>query len=156
MSVIYTVHAPAYLKAVFHAAKYPSSSVYGLLVGTSEKLEGGSAKVEVEDAVLVLHHWTALGVAAEAALGMVRSLPSCSTAPSLTQLTRERRLMSMPSRKARSWSESTRPTPTWIAGSCRRPHCRCSRRYEEPDARKRLGWWYVGDSSVKSGLTTVN
>lgn len=63
----YTVSPLAYLKVILHAAKYPSSTCVGLLVGT---LAGNV--VTVADAIPLLHHWTELSPMMEAGLQLVR------------------------------------------------------------------------------------
>ena len=56
----------AYRKLVFHAAKYPSYAVTGVLVGTP------GATAVVHDVIPLAHHWHALSPMAEAGLALVR------------------------------------------------------------------------------------
>ncbi|GAA6036916.1 hypothetical protein JCM8097_006352 [Rhodosporidiobolus ruineniae] len=63
MPAQYTLSPLALLKVYLHAAKFPSSTVVGLLVGT---LDGDQASVV--DAIPLLHHWTDLSPAMEAGL----------------------------------------------------------------------------------------
>ncbi|BGP21672.1 uncharacterized conserved protein encodedby sequence overlapping the COX4 gene [Rhodotorula toruloides] len=63
----YSVAPLAYLKLVLHAAKFPSSTCVGLLVGT---ISGSSCAIT--DAIPLLHHWTDLSPMAEAGLGLVK------------------------------------------------------------------------------------
>ncbi|GAA5832291.1 hypothetical protein JCM11251_004309 [Rhodosporidiobolus azoricus] len=60
----YSLSPLAYLKIVLHAAKYPASTVCGLLVGTSS----GAGDSTVVDAVPLLHSWVDLSPAMEAGL----------------------------------------------------------------------------------------
>lgn len=64
--VDYSIASLAYLKLVLHAAKFPSSTCVGLLIGT---VAGSSCTIT--DAVPLLHHWTNLSPMAEAGLGLV-------------------------------------------------------------------------------------
>ena len=63
---------PAFRKIVYHAAKYPSATVMGLLVGTFGKT------VQVTDVIPLAHHWTTLSPMAEAGLALVRAHLACS------------------------------------------------------------------------------
>lgn len=74
MSSTYTLSPLGYLKALAHAAKHPSSTVIGLLVGTVSS----TSQVTIEDAIPLLHHWTALSMALGAGLQLVRSVQSSS------------------------------------------------------------------------------
>lgn len=56
----------AYRKLVYHAAKYPASTVIGVLVGKS------TATTEIYDVIPLVHHWTQLSPMTEAGLAMVR------------------------------------------------------------------------------------
>lgn len=64
----YTISPLAYLKLVFHAAKYPASTVTGLLIGTVV-----GSEVTIVDALPLLHHWTTLSPMMQAGLELVRS-----------------------------------------------------------------------------------
>ncbi|KAI5478442.1 hypothetical protein MNV49_005083 [Pseudohyphozyma bogoriensis] len=64
----YTIESLAYLKPVLHAAKHPSSTVIGLLVGTAE-----GKKTTIANAIPLLHHWTELSPMMEAGLQMAES-----------------------------------------------------------------------------------
>ncbi|KAM0756611.1 UPF0172-domain-containing protein [Meredithblackwellia eburnea MCA 4105] len=64
----YTISPLAYTKLVFHAAKWPSDSVTGLLVGTFDQK---TKKGDIEDVIPLLHHWTELSMAMEAGLQLV-------------------------------------------------------------------------------------
>ncbi|BGP12813.1 hypothetical protein JCM10213_008074 [Rhodosporidiobolus nylandii] len=59
----YSLSPLAYLKVVLHAAKHPSSTVCGLLVGT---VSSGTASIV--DAIPLLHHGVDLSMAMEAGL----------------------------------------------------------------------------------------
>ncbi|GAA6001758.1 hypothetical protein JCM10207_002301 [Rhodosporidiobolus poonsookiae] len=59
----YALEPLAYLKIVLHAAKRPTGTAVGLLVG---KVDGSTARIV--DAVPLLHHWTELSMAMEAGL----------------------------------------------------------------------------------------
>lgn len=65
----YSISPLAYLKVILHAAKYPSSTCVGLLVGTHD---ASSNLVSVQDAIPLLHHWTELSPMMEAGLQLVR------------------------------------------------------------------------------------
>lgn len=65
----YSISPLAYLKVILHAAKYPSSTCVGLLVGTLS-----NNTVSVQDAIPLLHHWTELSPMMEAGLQLVRSI----------------------------------------------------------------------------------
>ncbi|GAA5904235.1 hypothetical protein JCM6882_003175 [Rhodosporidiobolus microsporus] len=60
----YSLSPLAYLKIVLHAAKYPASTVCGLLVGTSSS----SGEATVVDAIPLLHSWADLSPAMEAGM----------------------------------------------------------------------------------------
>lgn len=62
----YSIASLAYLKLVLHAAKFPSSTCVGLLVGT---VSGSSCTIT--DAIPLAHHWTDLSPMAEAGLRLV-------------------------------------------------------------------------------------
>ncbi|CED84720.1 Uncharacterized conserved protein encoded by sequence overlapping the COX4 gene [Phaffia rhodozyma] len=55
----------AYLKIVLHAAKYPSSLVNGVLLGSAS-----GSEVNITDSVPLLHHWTSLSPSMEVGLEM--------------------------------------------------------------------------------------
>ncbi|GAA5918863.1 hypothetical protein JCM1841_002779 [Sporobolomyces salmonicolor] len=61
----YTLASLAYLKLILHAAKFPTSTVCGLLVGT---VDASSNTVSIVDAIPLLHHWTELSPMVEAGL----------------------------------------------------------------------------------------
>lgn len=56
----------AYRKLMLHAAKYPSATVVGVLVGKH------GTTVDVDDVIPLAHHWTQLSPMTEAGLAMVR------------------------------------------------------------------------------------
>lgn len=60
----YTLSSKAYLKIVFHAAKYPHQPVNGVLVGSDK------AGVEILDVIPLLHHWTSLSPMMEIGLDL--------------------------------------------------------------------------------------
>lgn len=68
-----TISALAYLKVVLHAAKYPASTVIGLLVGT---VDTATNACTVTDALPLAHQWTDLSPMAEAGLQLVRAVVS--------------------------------------------------------------------------------
>jgi hypothetical protein len=92
----YSLDSLAYLKVILHAAKYPASTVTGLLVGTVT-----ANKVTVQDAIPLLHHWTPLSPMMEAGLQLVRSLSPC--AESWTDEVRCRRKCTRRGRDRCSW-----------------------------------------------------
>ncbi|KAL7411792.1 hypothetical protein BDY24DRAFT_394893 [Mrakia frigida] len=59
----YSISPLAYTKIIVHAAKYPSSLVNGVLIGS----QSGST-VSVVDAIPLLHHWTSLSPSMEIGL----------------------------------------------------------------------------------------
>ncbi|KAL9941058.1 hypothetical protein V8E36_000546 [Tilletia maclaganii] len=61
-AVSITVEAQAYGKVVLHAAKYPASTVRGLLVGSSSSSNSsaGGGSVTITDAIPLVHNWTDL------------------------------------------------------------------------------------------------
>ncbi|GAA5894398.1 hypothetical protein JCM5296_005156 [Sporobolomyces johnsonii] len=61
----YSLEPLAYLKLVLHAAKFSTSTVCGLLVGT---VDAASNSVSIVDAIPLLHHWTELSPMMEAGL----------------------------------------------------------------------------------------
>lgn len=63
----YSLSGLGYLKLLAHAAKHPASTVIGILVGTASQ-----SAVTIEDCIPLVHHWTALAVAVEAGLQLVR------------------------------------------------------------------------------------
>lgn len=82
----YSIAPLAYLKLVLHAAKFPSSTCVGLLVGT---FSGSSCTIT--DAIPLAHHWIDLSPMAEAGLGLVSPITpvwtrSCPFSPHLTFL----------------------------------------------------------------------
>lgn len=68
----YTLEPLAYFKAILHAAKHPSATTIGLLVG---QFDNQSKTILVQDAIPLLHHWTDLSPMMEVALQLVSSLP---------------------------------------------------------------------------------
>ncbi|ORY75053.1 hypothetical protein BCR35DRAFT_281011 [Leucosporidium creatinivorum] len=64
----YSISPLAYLKVILHAAKYPSSTCVGLLVGTL-----ANNVVTVADAIPLLHHWTELSPMMEAGLQLAEA-----------------------------------------------------------------------------------
>ncbi|KAJ7134785.1 hypothetical protein C8R44DRAFT_610153 [Mycena epipterygia] len=62
----YSVSPQAYFKVFFHAAKHPQSSVNGVLLGKEEP----SGKVNIVDAIPLLHHWTSLSPMMEIGLDL--------------------------------------------------------------------------------------
>jgi len=64
----YEIHADAYYKVFFHAAKHPHNPVNGILLGTRSK----ESKVNIMDAIPLLHHWTSLSPMMEIGLDLVR------------------------------------------------------------------------------------
>jgi len=83
-SSTYTLSPLGYLKLLAHSAKYPASTVAGLLLGSLSS----PSQVTIEDAIPLLHHWTSLSMALEAGLQLV-SPPSPSnppTHPSLSEM----------------------------------------------------------------------
>ncbi|KAJ7928060.1 hypothetical protein B0H13DRAFT_2248502 [Mycena leptocephala] len=62
----YSLSAQAYLKIFFHAAKHPQSSVNGVLLGKEEP----SGKINIVDAIPLLHHWTSLSPMMEIGLDL--------------------------------------------------------------------------------------
>jgi len=72
VSSTYTLSPLGYLKAIAHCAKYPASTVVGLLVGTTSPT---NSQVLIEDAIPLLHHWTSLSMALEAGLQLVSAPP---------------------------------------------------------------------------------
>ncbi|KAJ7195434.1 hypothetical protein GGX14DRAFT_474724 [Mycena pura] len=62
----YSVSALAYFKILFHAAKHPHSSVNGVLLGKVER----SGKINIIDAIPLLHHWTSLSPMMEIGLDL--------------------------------------------------------------------------------------
>lgn len=78
------LHPLAHLKIALHAVKYPHCSCNGVLLGsiTSTSSSGSSKggkggngigdwRIEVVDAIPLLHHWTGLSPMMEAALEIV-------------------------------------------------------------------------------------
>ncbi|GAA6046944.1 hypothetical protein RTBOTA2_000532 [Rhodotorula toruloides] len=61
----YSIAPLAYLKLVLHAAKFPSSTCVGLLIGSVAE-----SSCTITDAIPLLHHWTDLSPMAEAGLGL--------------------------------------------------------------------------------------
>ncbi|KAK0551899.1 hypothetical protein OC846_002433 [Tilletia horrida] len=79
MSSSISVSPQAYAKVVLHAAKYPASTVRGLLVG---RLTSDS-KVDIVDAIPLIHNWTDLAPAAEVGCALAQAhLSSASPADS--------------------------------------------------------------------------
>ncbi|ORX38408.1 hypothetical protein BD324DRAFT_620746 [Kockovaella imperatae] len=61
----YTVSSAAYALPLLHAARYLSHTVIGILLG---KIDRGSKRVSVEDALPLIHHYTSLSPMMEVAL----------------------------------------------------------------------------------------
>ncbi|GAA5984072.1 hypothetical protein JCM11641_005590 [Rhodosporidiobolus odoratus] len=59
----YSIALLAYLKVVLHAAKYPASTVAGLLIGTTSP-----SGTTIVDAIPLLHHWSEMSMAMELGL----------------------------------------------------------------------------------------
>ena len=85
MPLLYTVDSKALLKILLHAAKHPSHSINGVLLGAvapaSEEPgspRGGTAQVAVTiaDAIPLFHSFLSLAPALETALVQVRQLAS--------------------------------------------------------------------------------
>lgn len=72
---------PASLLPLLHAARYPSSTVIGCLVGQSQVAKDGEDSEAQDDtptrryehAIPLLHHWTGLSMAVEVAMQLVRA-----------------------------------------------------------------------------------
>lgn len=77
VSSTYTLSPLGYLKLLAHAAKYPSSTTIGLLLGPPPS----TSQVTIEDAIPLLHHWTSLSMALEAGLQLVSDHPSSVSEP---------------------------------------------------------------------------
>ncbi|KAK0519053.1 hypothetical protein OC834_007513, partial [Tilletia horrida] len=63
-----SVSAQAYAKIVLHSAKYPASTVRGLLIGRAGAAAAAAAAqvdVDVLDIIPLVHHWTDLAPATE-------------------------------------------------------------------------------------------
>jgi hypothetical protein len=76
----YTFSTLAYALPLLHAARYPSSTTVGLLLGrpssspstsTSESSTASPIEVSVEDAIPLLHHYTSLSAMMEVTLQLV-------------------------------------------------------------------------------------
>ncbi|KAJ7781768.1 hypothetical protein DFH07DRAFT_791439 [Mycena maculata] len=65
-SASWKISATAYYKVFFHAAKHPQSSVNGVLLGKEEP----SGKINIVDAIPLLHHWTSLSPMMEIGLDL--------------------------------------------------------------------------------------
>lgn len=70
----------AYRKIVYHSAKYLSSTVVGVLVGT--KSQSNKPNTTVTDIIPLVHHWHTLSPMTEAGMALVRSIyrihrPNC-------------------------------------------------------------------------------
>ena len=83
MPLLYTVDSKALLKILLHAAKHPSHSVNGVLLGTIAPASGepgsprgGAAQVAVTvaDAIPLFHSFLSLAPALETALVQARQL----------------------------------------------------------------------------------
>lgn len=61
------VAIPAFTVPLLHAAKYPSSAVCGVLLGTNT-----THGIQVETAIPFFHHWTTVTPMLEVALKQVR------------------------------------------------------------------------------------
>ncbi|KAF9046651.1 hypothetical protein BJ165DRAFT_1345730 [Panaeolus papilionaceus] len=68
MSTTYIVSPTAYLKIYLHGVKHPSKPVNGILLGTLSTSAGN--RVEIQDAVPLLHHWTSLSPMMEIGLDL--------------------------------------------------------------------------------------
>ena len=62
----------AYRKIVYHSAKYVSSTVIGVLVGT--KSQSNKSNTTVTDIIPLVHHWHTLSPMTEAGMALVRSI----------------------------------------------------------------------------------
>ena len=85
MTCVYTLDTKALLKILLHAAKYPSHSVNGVLLGTTDSAaaEPGSPResaaestVTLVDAIPLFHSFLSLAPALETALFQVHCLAS--------------------------------------------------------------------------------
>ena len=61
----------ALLKVLLHAAKYPTSPVGGVLLGTAATSSDGGASLQIFDAIPVCHSWLTLAPVLETALAQV-------------------------------------------------------------------------------------
>ncbi|KAE8260403.1 hypothetical protein A4X13_0g360 [Tilletia indica] len=78
-AVSISISQQAYAKVVLHAAKYPASTVRGLLVGRRSS-ESSSSSFEVVDAIPLVHNWTDLAPATELGCALAQAhLSSTST-----------------------------------------------------------------------------
>ena len=68
MSPVYTFDRTALLKILLHAAKYPASSVNGILLADSKGTKPGAESVTVVDVIPVLHSFLTLAPVLETAL----------------------------------------------------------------------------------------
>ncbi|CAD6890853.1 unnamed protein product [Tilletia controversa] len=74
-----TINPQAYAKVVLHAAKYPASTVRGLLVGRRSS-ESSSHSFEVVDAIPLVHSWTDLAPATELGCALAQAHLSSANA----------------------------------------------------------------------------
>lgn len=95
MPLLYTVDSKALLKILLHAAKHPSHSISGVLLGTVAPASGepgsprdGAAQVAVTvaDAIPLFHSFLSLAPALETALVQARQLCLTSVALFLLRL----------------------------------------------------------------------
>lgn len=73
MSPVYTFDRTALLKILLHAAKYPASSVNGILLADTKGTKSGAESVTVVDVIPVLHSFLTLAPVLETALIQVFS-----------------------------------------------------------------------------------
>ena len=65
----YSLSSRAYTKIALHAAKYPASTLLGLLIGKASP--SSPQNVVIEDVVPLLHKWTTLSPITEAGSALV-------------------------------------------------------------------------------------
>lgn len=63
-----SISSSAYSIPILHAARYPSNTVLGLLIGTSS-----SGSIVVEDAIPLVHRYTSLSPTTELGIDLVRA-----------------------------------------------------------------------------------
>lgn len=73
MSQVYFLDRTALLKILLHAAKYPASSVNGILLADTKPAKSGDNSVAVVDAIPVLHSFLTLAPVLETALIQART-----------------------------------------------------------------------------------
>ena len=86
MSPVYTFDRTALLKILLHAAKYPASSVNGILLADTKKGKSAADSVTVVDAIPVLHSFLTLAPVLETALIQVFSGAKQKTTPTYFKL----------------------------------------------------------------------